>query len=101
MLEHDRSIKNYNTNSTALAQHAYKLNALNLKINNFDFKEVKILEHEQNFKKLHFELVAIDSPWQLLWKIERIDYLFIMSKFKNFFFNINLHLKYNFDISSN
>ena len=42
MLEHARSIKNYNSNSTALAQHAYKFK------HNFDFKEVKILEHEQN-----------------------------------------------------
>ena len=42
MLEHTRSIKNYNSNSTALAQHAYKFK------HNFDFKEVKILEHEQN-----------------------------------------------------
>ena len=45
MLEHDRSIKNYNTNSTAPAQHAYKFK------HSFDFKEVKILEHEQNLKK--------------------------------------------------
>ena len=42
MLEHARSIKNYNTNSTALAQHAHKFK------HNFDFKELKILEHEQN-----------------------------------------------------
>ena len=26
MLEHGRSIKNYNTNNTALAQHAHKFN---------------------------------------------------------------------------
>ena len=42
MLEHARSIKNYSTNSTALAQYAHKFK------HNFDFKEVKILEHEQN-----------------------------------------------------
>ena len=42
MLDHARSIKNYNSNSTALAQHAYKFK------HNFDFKEVKILEYEQN-----------------------------------------------------
>ena len=42
MLEHARSIKNYNTNSTALAQHAHKFK------HNFDFKEAKILEYEQN-----------------------------------------------------
>ena len=45
MLEHARLIKNYNSNSTALAQHAYKFK------HNFDFKEVKILEHEQNLIK--------------------------------------------------
>ena len=48
VLEHARSIKNYNTNSTALAQHAYKFK------HNFDFKEVNILEHEQNLKKKYF-----------------------------------------------
>ena len=44
MLEHARSIKNYNANSTALAQHAHTFK------HTFDFKEVKILEHEQNLK---------------------------------------------------
>ena len=54
MLEHARSIKNYNTNSTALAQHAHKFK------HNFDFKEVKILEHEQNLKKgLCLEMIHI------------------------------------------
>ena len=56
MLEHDRSIKNYNSNSTALAQHAYKFK------HNFDFKEVKILEHEQNLKKrLCLEMIHIQK----------------------------------------
>ena len=45
MLEHARSIKNYNANSTALAQHAHKFK------HTFDFKEVQILEHEKNFLK--------------------------------------------------
>ena len=45
MLEHARSVKNYNTNSTAWAQHAHKFK------HNFDFKEVNILEYEQNLKK--------------------------------------------------
>ena len=45
MLEHARSTKNYNTNSTALAQHAHKFK------HNFDFKEVKILANEQIFLK--------------------------------------------------
>ena len=54
MLEHAKSIKNYNSNSTALAQHAYKFK------HNFDFKEVKILEHEQNLKKrLCLEMIHI------------------------------------------
>ena len=42
MLEHARSIKNYNSNNTVLAQHAYEFK------HSLDFKEVKILEHEQN-----------------------------------------------------
>ena len=45
MLEHARSIENYNANSTALAQHAHTFK------HTFDFKEVEILEHEQNLKK--------------------------------------------------
>ena len=45
ILEHARSIKNYNANSTALAQHAHTFK------HTFDFKEVKILEHEQNLRK--------------------------------------------------
>ena len=45
MLEHARSIKNYNANSTALAQHAHTFKHI------FDFKKVKILEHQQNLKK--------------------------------------------------
>ena len=56
MLEHARSIKNYNTNSTALVKHAYKFK------HSFDFKEVKILEHEQNLKKrLCLEMIHIKN----------------------------------------
>ena len=56
MLEHARSIKSYNTNSTALAQHAYKFK------HSFDFKEVNILEHEQNLKKrLCLEMIHIKT----------------------------------------
>ena len=45
MLQHARSTKNHNTNSTALVQHAHKFK------HNFDFKEVKILANEQIFLK--------------------------------------------------
>ena len=45
MLEHARSIENYNANSTALAQHVHTSTFKHT----FDFKEVKILEPEQNF----------------------------------------------------
>ena len=51
---HARSIKNYNANSTALAQHAHTFK------HTFDFNEVKILEHEKNFKKrLCLEMIHI------------------------------------------
>ena len=56
MLEHARSIKNYNSNSTALALHAHKFK------HNFDFSKVKILEHEQNIKKrLLLEMIHIQK----------------------------------------
>ena len=54
MLKHARSTKNYKTNNTALAQHAH-----NFKYN-FDFKEVKILEQDQNLKKrLCLEIIHV------------------------------------------
>ena len=56
MLKHARSIKNYNSNSTALAQHPHKFKYT------FDFKEVKILEYEQYFfKKLCLEMIHINK----------------------------------------
>ena len=43
-----------NANSTALAQHAHKFKQ------SFDFKELKILEYEQNEKKRHcLEMIHI------------------------------------------
>ena len=45
MLEHARSIKNYKTNTTALAQHAHNFKQ------KFYFKEVTILEQGPNLKK--------------------------------------------------
>ena len=54
LLEHARSIKNYIANSTALAQPAHTFK------HTFDFKEVKILEYEQNLKKrLCLEMIHI------------------------------------------
>ena len=53
MLEHAGSIKNYNIYSTALAHHAHTFK------HNFDFKEVQILEYEQNLKKDFLEMVHI------------------------------------------
>ena len=56
MLEHARSIKNYNANITALAQHADKFKHI------FYFKEVQILEYEQNLKKrLRLEMIHIKN----------------------------------------
>ena len=77
MLEHARSIKNYNTNSTALAQHAYKFK------HNFDFKEVKILEHEQNFKKrLCLEMIHIQK------NINSINFRTDIENLSDIYFNI-------------
>ena len=39
-MKHARSIKNYEANTTAVAQHAHNFKQ------NFDFKEVKILEKQ-------------------------------------------------------
>ena len=55
MLEHTRSTKNYKTNTTALAQRAHNFK------HNLDFKEVKILEQEQNFKKRLYEIIFQDA----------------------------------------
>ena len=56
MLEHARSIKNYKLNTTALAQHAHNFK------HNFDFKEVNILEQEQNLQKiLYLEMIHIQK----------------------------------------
>ena len=55
MLEHARSVKN-KENKTALAEHAtsYK--------NSFDFKNTKILDIENNFKKrLFLEMIYIQK----------------------------------------
>ena len=85
MFGHARSTKNYNTNSTALAQHPHKFK------HNFDFKEVKILEYEQNFeKRLRLEMFHIkknNNSINFRTDIKNLSYIYFIIILLNFLNN--------------